>query len=551
MRNLSRRFLSDQRGNFAVMSVGGMMLAICCASLGVDVGTISADRRKTQSATDIAAIVAASNLGNATAAATAAVTKNNYPADAVTKVELGTYTPDKTVASQNRFVTPAVGTANAVRVSLQTSTPLYFAKFFTGTDAFKIVTSATAATTQAASFAIGSRLASVNNGILNSILGSMLGTTLSLSVLDYNNLLNARIDAFDFLGALATRVGQTAATYANLLSGNIKVADILAAALSTQQAASGNNAATMALSSVVSATSGSSTKMNVGSLIGVGPYSTLTAGTNPKLGVALSVFDLLNAVAGISNGTNQINTNLTLGIPGIASVGLMVTVGEHAQGSSWVQVGTQGASLHTAQTRILLSVQLLGAGILSAVGVTLPLYVEVGAGTATLSSIACGYPDISSTSVHLGVTPGVIDAWIAKVTTADMTNFNTKPNPPPATLVNLILTSLTGRAHVAIGNTTPTDVAFSYSDITGQVKKTVSTSNYTSSLIGSLLGDLDFNLLGLPLPSLGGLVTAIITPLTAPLDSLLLSVLSALGVGIGQADVWVSGVRCDGAVLVN
>jgi len=29
------------------------------------------------------------------------------------------------------------------------------------------------------------------------------------------------------------------------------------------------------------------------------------------------------------------------------------------------------------------------------------------------------------------------------------------------------------------------------------------------------------------------------------------AVLSSLGVGIGQADVWVSGIRCDGAVLVN
>ena len=33
--------------------------------------------------------------------------------------------------------------------------------------------------------------------------------------------------------------------------------------------------------------------------------------------------------------------------------------------------------------------------------------------------------------------------------------------------------------------------------------------------------------------------------------SLLAAVLATFGVGIGQADVWVNGVRCDGAVLVN
>jgi uncharacterized membrane protein len=29
------------------------------------------------------------------------------------------------------------------------------------------------------------------------------------------------------------------------------------------------------------------------------------------------------------------------------------------------------------------------------------------------------------------------------------------------------------------------------------------------------------------------------------------STLAALGIGVGQADVWVAGLRCDGAVLVN
>ena len=59
MRDLLRRFRSDQRGNIALMSVGGIALAVCCAALAVDVGTISADRRKTQSTADISAIVAA------------------------------------------------------------------------------------------------------------------------------------------------------------------------------------------------------------------------------------------------------------------------------------------------------------------------------------------------------------------------------------------------------------------------------------------------------------------------------------------------------------
>jgi Flp pilus assembly protein TadG len=75
-----RRFISDERGNFAIITAGLMMLVIGCAALGVDLGSIFADRRRTQSAADLAAIVAASNLTNATNAAIATVTANNYPA---------------------------------------------------------------------------------------------------------------------------------------------------------------------------------------------------------------------------------------------------------------------------------------------------------------------------------------------------------------------------------------------------------------------------------------------------------------------------------------
>jgi len=552
MRSLIRRFHADQRGNIAIMAAGGMILAVCCAALGVDIGTIAADRRKTQSAADLAAIVAASNLTNATNAAQAAVTQNNYPASSLLSVELGTYTADPSIASQSRFVTPATGTANAARVTVQTATPLYFSKFFTGTNNFTIKTTATATTTAIASFSIGSRLLSLNGGLLNNVLGAMLGTTLSLSVMDYTALLSARIDAFAFLSALATRVNLTGVTYETLLQSNIKVGDILAAALSTQQAANGSGTATTALSTVSQAATSLTTKITPGSLIDTGPYSNLQVGVLPKTGVSLSVYDLLQAVAGIANGNNQIATSVTLGLPGIASVALTATIGARPQGSGWAAVGTQGISVHTAQTRILLAVQLVGSG--SASLVNLPLYVEVASGTATLNNVSCGYPDISTSTVTLGVTPGIVDAWIGNVTAADLNNVSTKPNPGPAPLVNLLgIPIVTGLAHAGMGNTTPVSVTFNYSDITSQTKKTVTTTNFTSSLTGSLLGNLQISVLGLGLliPGLGGLVVSIISGVTSSVDQLLASVLSTLGVGIGQADVWVSGIRCDGAVLVN
>lgn len=549
MRNLLWRFAADDRGNIAIMGAASLLLVIACAALGVDVGAIFADKRRTQSATDLAALVAASDLSNASRAAAATVAKNNYPPESLVAVEPGVYTANASLTPQQRFVAAATP-ANAVRVTMQTRTPLYFGKVLTGDSQWNLKATAIASTTRLASFAIGSRLVSLNGGLLNSLLGGMLGTTLLLSAMDYNALLSAKIDAFDFLGALATRVNLTGVSYDTLLNSNLKVTDIVAA---LQTAAAGNSGAIAALSGLSSAISGLTTRITPKSLISVGPYSNLTVGQKPKVGASVSALDLLSAMAAVANGSNQIAANVNLSLPGIAGVTLMATVGERPVGTSWVTVGSLGASVHTAQTRVLLKIQLVGSGAVSVVN--LPVYVEIAAGTATLNAISCGYPNVSTSTVTLGVSPGIVDAWIGDVTSAMMTNFSTAPNPPAVNIVNLGAIQVTGRAHATMANTSPTSVTFSYADIQAQTKKTVSTTSFTSSLTSSLLGDLQLGVqlgpLGLPIPGIGALVAGIIGGATGSIDTLLNSVLQTLGVGLGQADVWVTGIRCDGAVLVN
>lgn len=479
MRHLLRRFTADQAGNIAIMGAASLLLVIACAALGVDVGSIFADKRRTQSATDLAAIVAASDLTNASRAAAATIAKNNYPPDSLVAVEPGIYRADASLSPQQRF-TAAATPANAVRVTMRTRTPLYFGKVLTGESQWSLNATAIASTTQLATFAIGSRLVSLNGGLLNALLGNMLGTTLSLSVMDYNALLSAKIDVFDFLSALAARVNLTGVTYDSLLNTNLKVTDVVAA---LKTAANGNSAAVAALSSITSALGSTTTRVTPRSLVGVGPYGSLAAGQKPKAGVNISALDLLSATAALANGTNQIATSVNLSLPGIAGVTLMATVGERPVGSSWITVGSTGASVHTAQTRVLLKVQLVGSGAVSVV--TLPVYVEIAAGTATLNAVSCGYPNVNTSSVTLGVSPGIVDAWIGDVTPANMTNFSTKPNPPAVNIVNLGIIQVTGRAHATMANTAPTNVSFSYADIQAQTKKTVNTTSFTSSLTSS------------------------------------------------------------------
>lgn len=156
----------------------------------------------------------------------------------------------------------------------------------------------------------------------------------------------------------------------------------------------------------------------------------------------------------------------------------------------------------------------------------------------------------------LGVQPALIDAWIGQVSNAEFNNFTSKPNPPAATLLNVAgLAKVTGRAHATMTNLTDTPVTFSYADILRSQKRTTSTQNFVATLLSRLAGDLDLKVealgLGLPLPGLGGLVSGTISGAATPIDQLLSSVLGTLGIGLGQADSWVSGVRFGGSVLVN
>src|SRR5205085_5168297 len=124
----------------------------------------------------------------------------------------------------------------------------------------------------------------------------------------------------------------------------------------------------------------------------------------------ISTLDMLSMAAQLANGQHQVQLALDLNVPGITSATLQLAIGEPPKGTTWVSVGSAGASVHTAQTRLLLTLQLAGSG--SIASVTLPIYLELASGTATLAAIKCGYPDNSSSTVTLGVSPAVLDSWI-------------------------------------------------------------------------------------------------------------------------------------------
>lgn len=570
-----RNFAGNQRGGAAILFAVSATVLIGFGAMAVDVGNFFYEKRKLQTANDLAALAAASDLPRAQAAARASSAQNGFAGSAIQTLQTGVYTPDPNLAPGARFVPSSTTAANAVRIDMRTTTPLLLGRVLASQPTtasapgtaprpsgntpplaslssgdVPIGSSAIAFQDAQASFAIGSRLLKLDGGLLNSLLGGGV----SLSVMDYDALIKARVDLFDFSKRLATRLNLTAATYDDVLKADARLGDVLAAIVDASRDHDTRSSTATAALGRIAAASASNLPVKLASLISFGPAGDKPLSGPKPLAASLSALDIVSAVAQIANGNRQIDVGLNLNLPGIAAASLKLGIGERPVGTSLVRVDRAGSSVHTAQTRLLLTVDLVGSGAASLV--RLPLYLELAAATARITGIQCSPGDVSTSRVTLGVTPAVVDAWIGQVSMAEFNNFSRAPNPPAATLVNAAgLAKVTGRAHVTMTNLSETAVSFSYPEIQRSEKKTTSTRNFVATLLGRLVGDLELRVealgLGLGLPGLDGLVSGVIANAATPLDQTLNGVLGTLGIGLGQADSWVSGVRCGGAVLVR
>ena len=550
-----RRFAGDRGGSIAILAAVVAMVTMAVAALAIDTGRVFVDRRHAQSATDLAAIAAVSDLPNALKAAKATAARNRFGDGTPVAVELGVYSARPDLEPALRFVPASVAEANAARVTLRSSASLTFGAALLGRNSIDVVTRATATQSALATFAIGSRLLGLDGGLLNRVLGGLLGTTLSLSVMDYDALLAAELDLFDVMTALAARNGTGAATYAALLAETVKPLDLLQAMADSRRATAGNDRAVLALAAVVQALGERPARIALQAVIDAGRYDTLPLGEKPRIGVAASALDLLMALAQTLGGPTTVRLSLDAAVPGILDATLALRIGERPQGTSWITVGAAGARVQTAQMRLLVDARV--AGLAPVASVRLPIYLDIAAASATLTRLTCGFPDVATSSATLDVLPSLADAWIGDVSPAAFDNLAVALNPPSAVIAGVAgLVTARGRAHARIANLAPTPVRFSMSEIAARTRKTVGTRDIAASLVGSLLGDtqLDVTLLGINLllpDTVTPLLRTILSQAVSPLDQLLATVLATLGVGIGQADVWFTGLRCDGAVLVN
>jgi len=565
------RMRGDRSGNVAIIGLAFLSTALVMSVFAIDEAALYLEKRRVQSITDIAAIAAAANPTNANAAVKQALADNGLLTTNLTldppamrqwllandsrsnyRIEVGSYSPDANIAAGSRFVanqTPS----NAVKVTLQKRGTLFFAENLI--EKPLISTSGVAYSSSEAAFSIGSRLASLDGGLLNSLLNGLLGTTISLKVMDYEALLAVRLDALKFLGALATKLNITAGTYNDVLTSSATVGQI--ASVMADLTGPLNLTAAAALKKIAADPKSATLSVPLGKLLELGTFGTLSVGAqNNGTTASVDAMQMLTAVAGIANGTHQVELDLGVTVPGVASTKVKLAIGEPAQKTAWLVVGDGGEVVRTAQTRLLIEAMVGGTGVLAGISIRLPIYLELAYAEAKLAKISCptGKPD--SAKVTIDAKPGVAELWIGDIDAAKFPNFAQSPFKGKVKVVDALVIKVAAEAHVAGTNTDAKPLVFTHQDIQNLTIKSVSTKNLLQTAVSSLITGLDpqVTIIGLDL-GLSGLVKGALQltlgAVAAPLDTVVYNLLLGLGIKIGEADVRVHGVHCQRAVLVQ
>lgn len=535
-----RRIWSDDRGGVAVIVAGTAAVFSVLLALVVDLGLIALRARQLQGTADLAAMVAAADLPQARRAAEATVAENLGPGTTVAATP-GRYVADPDLDPDARF-TPTPDLPNAVRIDVAREAPLYFGRWILGRSTVRLSKTATAAVVDdppLAIFSIGSRLARLEGGLANQVLSSLTGSTVSLSALDYRALAGADVDLLTFSDALATELALEVGDYDGLAEATIDTGRALR--VLDQVAGTADGAG---LGRLAQAATGRRVSLDQ-----VMAFET----ERPDLRVGglraeVAAMDLATALLEAGAGDRQLSLDLGAR-PGLADVDVTLAIGERPNRSAWLTVTADGDPIiRTAQARLAVRARTASA-ISGLARVELPLIIELAGSEARLNAVGCR----PQRTVELGVRPGAARAILGRVDASRLGDFKAPLTPARTTLVSVAgLAEVTGRADVRVADQGFRPLTFDDTQIRDQLPRTASTQDFTQGLISSLIQDieLDVHALGLGI-GLGGVARAvglILAPLGPVLDGLINSLLSALGLGIGQADLIVHDAICPDAL---
>jgi len=408
-----------------VALLGTVLIGV--AGVALDTGLYFASERNLQSVTEAAALSAAIDPANAQQRAQNFLVSNGYPASVLQSVQVGRYCPDISLASTARFYTSNVpascqgnGESNAVQLQTSITSRLYLTSVLRGITAVpKLSGTATAARIDEAGVEMTSGVLTVDAGLLgvvNTVLTGLTGVQILMTTQSLQALLASNVDAGLMFDALAARVGETG-TYSNLTSRTVAIGDLLAACATAMQQSGGDPTAIAALQSL-SSTIGSRVQVPLANLFELGVWKNMPVGeanTQPSLRAGLNPYQLLVYALEV-NGGSLLGLNLNL-------AGVQAQVNAVASGPvarARFGFGPAGEiAVSTAAVRLQLGLTVPSpATVLSGLGLVrtdagassgllnVPLLIDIGEGSASISSITCAQEAASDADVQVDAAAG-------------------------------------------------------------------------------------------------------------------------------------------------
>lgn len=576
---IATSIIRDSRGVVAPMVAVMSFMLIAVAGVALDTAVYYVGNRDLRSATEAAALSAALFPNEARARAENILSRNGFDRSVLKSVEIGRYCPDIRLPSKQRFdptfgICPGNGRANAVRLQTERPSRKYLTAILGPINPIPSQSAtATAARIDEAGISATSNILTVTNNLVtsvNDLLGAILGVKLRLNANDVEALMSSTVDAGLFFDDLAKRVGETG-TYSELTSRSVPLRDLLLAAA---KASDSRNAAVL---NNIAAQVGSSYQVPLSKLFGLGVWKNMPVGEaneKPALRAGLNAYQLLTFSIQAGNGAIDLSDAVSLAVPG--STVRLATVATGPADRPRFSFGPAGeTSVSTSAIRLQLLIGIPGL-------LNVPLLIDVGAAQAEIKDISCNETANQSadTRVTVRATTGLASAYIGNAP-PDAMQSPLRPLAPSdierAELLNLLIkVDVRAVAGPIFGKSG--DLVFGpggQGTIGVPPMAGTPASLGNGSQIGPLLTTLTQSLAGpdglrVELPLLGlcligvcsdsssgiqlDILSALITPISGlvgtTVDPLLDTVLAALGIQVGNATVWVTGVRCGVPVLI-
>ncbi|ARR53166.1 hypothetical protein HY78_06745 [Rhizorhabdus wittichii DC-6] len=558
-----------------IVAVLGASL-VCTAGIALDVGAFYSGSKRLKAATEAAALYAAGNPANALSRAQDYLQRNGYPSSVIQSIQAGRYCPDKSLAPTGRFFAsaaaspcPGNGQTNAVRLKTsQPSSQYMLALLGNASPIPNLAATATAAKIDEAGVQVSSGVLGLSNGVVNQLLTLLTGRNIALTGAQITTLMGSDIDMGLFMDKLAARAGRTG-TYAELLSSPIAFSDVLGAAGDAAAVAGSTPTSTLLLN--LSAQVGSAYKVKLTGLADLGVWEKMPVGNaqaQTSLRAGINAFQLLNYA--LLAGGQPPSLSLT---PAVRLTGMATDILSNPR---FGYGPANETSAYTAVTRLLLDVDvnlnvpilgpvlgLLGLQTLAKV----PLLIEIGSGSASIANIQCTSEADQDSVVTVNSRASVLKAYIG-VAHNDPLALPFKPlsqsDFDDATILGGVL-SLKAAVEDPIAAAQP----ITFRRQSGTIGRpasatkpgiagapiTVSSGSQLGPLLTTLGSKIEVKLLrsnlGLLLnPVLSVVGSTVGLVLTTVVDPLVTSLLATLGIQLGTATIWTTGVRCGVPVLV-